>query len=69
MNLLSMANNFRRNSFGSGLSSGDCVHEIGKGQILHRSLSAVNGLTMDEESFEDAAEVRCSHLYLLSDKS
>lgn len=63
-----MANIFRRNSFGSGLSSRDCVQEVEKGQMLHRSLSAVNGMTVDEESFEDAAEVRLSQLYWLIDK-
>lgn len=65
-----MANLFRRNSYASGLSSKDSVQEIGKGQMLQRSLSAVNGMNLDvdEDSFEDAAEVRLAHTQCSIDK-
>ena len=56
-----MAKLFRGNSFGTGLTSKEVFRESltpGNGHMLHRSLSAENGLKSDEDLFEDAAEVR-----------
>ena len=61
MRKLNMAKLFRGNSFGGGLPSKEVFRENlspGNDHMLHRSLSAENGLKSDEDLFEDAAEVR-----------
>ncbi len=60
-----MAQLFRGSSFGSGLPTKEVFRESlssGICNTMHRSLSAENGLKSDEDSFEDAAEVRVTGL-------